>query len=102
MQYAPTKYPDVPDGIAKALSTMLGSAEYKPVIDKCRDKLRSFTALREELKSKASRKTPKYLRIVAPIDAQRQWESEVQGDVGVLRWELMEAYDVVTGAPSVA
>ncbi|KIL64994.1 hypothetical protein M378DRAFT_105538 [Amanita muscaria Koide BX008] len=103
VQYAPIKYPDVPDGITEALKTMLGPAEYKPVVDKCREKLRSFTALNKKFESKASRKTPKYLRIIAPIDAQQQWESESQGDVGVLRWELMKTYDVVmTGAPSVA
>jgi len=102
VQYAPIKYPDVPDGITQALKTMLGPAEYKPVIDKCREKLRSSTALDKKFESIASRKTPKYLRIVAPIDAQ-QWESESEGDVGVLRPELMEMFGVVmTGAPSVA
>ncbi|KAM6495008.1 hypothetical protein JOM56_009631 [Amanita muscaria] len=71
VQYAPIKYPDVPDGITEALKTMLGPAEYKPVVDKCREKLRSFTALNKKFESKASRKTPKYLRIIAPIDAQQ-------------------------------
>ena len=80
----------------EALDTMLGSAEYKlAVIDKCREKLRSFTALNKNFESRVSRKTLKCLRIIAPIDAE-QWESESQGDVGVLRWELMEVYDVVT------
>lgn len=103
MQYAPIMYPDVPDDIMKTLEMMLGPAEYKPVVEKCREKLRTSTALNKKFESKASRKTPKYLRIIAPIDAGQQWESEPQGDVGVLRWELMEKYDVVmTGAPSVA
>jgi len=101
VQDAPIKYPGVPDGITEALKTMLGFAECKPVVDKCREKLRSFAALNKKFETKASRKTPKYLRIIAPIDAQQQWESESQGDVGVLRWELMETFDVVmTGAPS--
>jgi len=103
VEYAPIKYPDVQDGITKALKMMLGAAEYKPVVDKYREKFRSFKALNKKFESKASRKTPKYLRIVAPIDAQQQWESEPEGDVGVLRWDLMGMYDVVlAGAPSVA
>ena len=80
---------------------MLGTAEYKPVVDKCREKLLSVTALNKKFESKVSRKIPKYLHIVAPIDAQREWELESKGDVGVLRWELMELYDVVMTAPSV-
>jgi hypothetical protein len=87
---------------------MLGPAEYKPVVDGYLEKLRSSIALNENSGSQPSRKTPKYLRIIATKDADQQWESECKGDVGVLRWELVETYvdstvDVVmTESPSEA
>jgi hypothetical protein len=87
---------------------MLGPAEYQPIVAGYRQKLRSFTALNEQLASKPSRKTPKYLRIIAAPDANQQWESEPQGDVGALRWGLVEEYlgsiaqFLITGSSSVA
>jgi hypothetical protein len=87
---------------------MLGSGEYKPVVDEYREKLRSSTALNQQFGSQPSRKTPKYLHIIATKEAHQRWESECKGDVGVLRWELVEGClgstaDVVkTGSPSVA
>jgi len=90
------------------LELALGPAEYKPVVDEYREKLRSSTALNQQFVSQPSRKTPKYLRIIATKEAHQRWTSECQGDVGVLRWERVEEYlgstaDVVmTGVPSVA
>ena len=90
-----------------AMQSMLGNAEYKPMIEKYRKKLRSTAALNEQFESQPSRPTPKYLRIIATQNAHRLWESECSGNVGVLRYNLVEAYlgstaDVVTGSPSVA
>ena len=86
---------------------MLGSAEYKPVVDEYRQKLRSSTAFNQRFASQPTRKTPKYLRIIATKEAHQRWKSECKGDVGVLRWELVEGYlgstadAVMTGSPSV-
>ena len=79
--------------------------EYKPVVKEYRKKLRSTTDLNQRFASQPPRKTPKYLRIIATKEAHQRWESECKGDVGVLRWELVEQYvgspaDVVMG-PSV-
>ncbi|KAF8351495.1 hypothetical protein F5887DRAFT_211424 [Amanita rubescens] len=107
VQYAPSKYSGLSDELMDAMQSMLGYAEYKPVIEEYRKKLRSTTALNERFESQPSRKTPKYLRIIATRQAHRRWESECSGDVGVLRYNLVEAYlgstaDVVMGSPSVA
>jgi hypothetical protein len=73
------------------------------MIEEYGKKLRSTTALNEH--SQPSRETPKYLRIIVTGNAHRQWESECSGDVGVLRYNLVEAYlgstaDVVMGSPT--
>jgi len=107
VQYAPSAYPDLANDIVDVLELMLGPAEYNPVVDDYRKKLRSSNALNQQFASQPSRKTPKYLRIIATREAHERWKSECKGDVGVLRWELVEQYlgstaDVVmTGAPSV-
>jgi hypothetical protein len=86
---------------------MLGSVEYKPVVDEYRQKLRSSTALNQQFASQPTRQTPKYLRIIATKEAHQRWKSECKGDVGVLRWELVEGYlgsaagIVMTGSPSI-
>jgi len=106
VQYTPSAYPDLPNDIVDVLS-MLGPAEYNPVVDDFRKKLHSSTALNQRFASQPSQKTPKYLRIIATKEAHEQWKSECKGDVGVLRWELVQQYlgstaDVVmTGTPSV-
>ena len=87
-----------------AMQSMLGGAEYKPMIDEYRKKLRSAG---QQLESQPSRQTPKYLGIIATQNAHRQWESECLGNVAVLRYNLVEAYlgstaGVVMGSPSVA
>jgi len=107
VQYAPSAYPDLPNDIVDILDSMLGPAEYNPVVDDFRKKLCSSTALNQQFASQPSRKTPKYLHIIATREAHEQWNLECKGDVEVLRWELVEQYlsstaDVVmTGAPSV-
>lgn len=107
VQYAPLKYPGLLDDIVDAIDSMLGNADYKPVVDEVRMKLRSTTDVNKQLESRPSRQTPKYLRVIATQEARQQWKSESSGDVGVLRWELVEAYlgstaDAVMGTPSVA
>jgi hypothetical protein len=74
------------------LELMLGSAKYIPLVDEYRKKLCSSTAFNQQFASQPPRKTPKYLRIIATKDAQQRWETECKGDVGVLRWELVEQY----------
>ena len=70
---------------------MLGSAEYKFSVDEYRQKLRSCQNLNA---TQPLRKTPKYLRIIAsPDDAQMErLNAEVNGDIGVLRWEVVKRY----------
>jgi hypothetical protein len=92
VQYAPSAYPGLSNDIMDVLGLMLGSAEYKPIVDEYRMKLRSSTALNQQFASQPLRKTPKYLRIIATKQAHQRWESECKGDVGVLRWELVEQY----------
>jgi len=91
-QYAPLKYPGLADEIMDTIELMLGAAEYKPVVDDYRAKLRSSTAVNEQLASQPSRQTPKYLRLIATPEARQQWKSECSGNVGVLRWEVMQTY----------
>jgi hypothetical protein len=108
VQYAPSAYPGLSNDIVDVLELMLGSAEYKPMVDEYREKLRSSITLNQQFVSQLARKTPKYLHIIATKDAHQRWKSECKGDVGVLRWDLVEGYlgstaDVVmTGSPSVA
>lgn len=71
---------------------MLGPAEHRLVVDGYLEKLRTYMALNEVSGSQPPRKTPTYLHIIATKDADQQWESECKGDVGVLRWELVETY----------
>lgn len=106
--YAPAAYPGLLNDITDVLESILGSAEYKPVFDEYRKKLRSSTVLDQQFASQPPRKTPKYLRIIATQEAHQRWASECKGDVVVLRWGLVEEYlgsmvDVVmTGSLSVA
>lgn len=65
------------------LELMLGSAEYKPVVDEYRKKLRSSTALNQQFASQPPRKTSKYLCIIATKEAHQLWESECESDVKV-------------------
>src|ERR1700737_991858 len=107
-QYAPSAYPGLSKDIMDVLELMLGSAEYKPVVDEYRNKLRSSTALNQQFASQPPRKTSKYLCIIATKEAHQLWESGGESDVEVLRWELVEQYlgstagVVMTGVPSVA
>jgi hypothetical protein len=76
------------------LKSMLGSAEYRPLVDDYRKKLGSSTAFDQRLASEPPRKTPKYLRIIATRDDERgqRLKAEWKGDVGVLRSDAVEQY----------
>ena len=107
MRYAPVEYPGLLDNIMETLESELGSVEYKPIVDEYREKFRSSTVLNERFASQPSQEMPKYLRIIATKGAHERWESVCEGDVGVLRWELVENYlwstadsDVVMSGPS--
>jgi len=94
VEYAPSTYPGLSNEIMDVLESMLGNAEYKPLIDEYRNKLRSSGALDGIFATKPLRKTPKYLRIVAaPDDKQeKRLKAEIKGDVGVLRWKVIEDF----------
>jgi hypothetical protein len=72
-----------------ALIPKVGLAEYKPLIEGICTKLRSTT---KALASQLHRPTPRYLRIIATRDNKRveSFKADEKGDVGVLRWELIE------------
>ena len=92
MEYAPSKYPGLSNEVMDVLESMLGIAEYKPLIEEYRSKLRSSAALDEKFSTKSLRKTPKYLRIVAaPANDlhEKRLKADINGDMGVLRWKVV-------------
>ncbi|KAM6498411.1 hypothetical protein JOM56_006359 [Amanita muscaria] len=95
-QYAPLAYPDLSNDIMDALDWALGPSEFKAAIDLdgYRQKLRSSTVQNQRLAPLPPRKTPKLLRIIATCDddQKHRLKAEWKGDVGVLRWNLVEQY----------
>ena len=89
-----------------ALGPKLGFADYQPVVDDIRKKLRSSTRAAKKFGSQLQRQTARSPRIIATRDDQkREWlKTDGNGDVGFLRWECVEQMfpDVVWDTPCIA
>lgn len=92
MIYAPSKYPNLVDDVLGALVPNIGSAEYKPLVDDIRKKLRSSTNTDNKFVSQSQRSTPRYLRIIATCDDKwiKLFKADSKGEVGVLRWQCVK------------
>jgi hypothetical protein len=75
-----------------ALIPKVGQAEYKPLIEGIRKKLRSNTETNHQFASQLQRATPRFLRIIATRDTRRiqSFKADSKGSVGVLRWNRID------------
>jgi len=76
---------------------LLGSAEYKPVVDSYCKKLCSHTKAQELSASYPTRQTPRFISIIVTPDSEQEQHQagEKLGDsteVAVLRWILVKKY----------
>jgi len=106
VDYAPSKYPELIDDVMAALEPLVGTAEFKPLVEGVRKKLRSSTIADQEFANKPTRLTPRFLRIIATRDENRlALFKAADPNGGVLKWCHVERLfgDVVwDSAPSVA
>ena len=72
---------------------MLGPEVYGPAVEK-HYHLRSYISSGQTSPSQPSRQTPRYLRIIATPDNEKNQRliAEQEGDVGILRWDCVEQY----------
>ncbi len=82
MVYTPSKHPNLVNDVVAALIPKVGLAEYKPLIEGIRQKLRSATTTDHQFASQLQRSTPRYLRIIATRDTKRaeSFKADSKGD----------------------
>ena len=88
------KYPGLAEDVKDLLTVMLGEGAFEPVVNVYREKHRSSIHAKKESSSQQKRQTPRYLRVIATPDDQQQkcLEAEAQGDVAVLKWDIVVRY----------
>ncbi|KAF8519086.1 hypothetical protein BU17DRAFT_90258 [Hysterangium stoloniferum] len=93
-RYAPVSYPNLIDDLTGSLEMVLGPAVYTPIANSYRRKLRSSIRAQQQSASHSVRQTPRFLRIIATPDdeQQKRLKGEWNGDVAVLRWDVVERY----------
>jgi len=74
-----------------ALKTLFEPEVYRPVADTYCNKLRSHIGA-QQFASHTTRQTPRFLPIVATPDVKHDLERGWEGDIAILRWDVMNEY----------
>jgi hypothetical protein len=90
-ELSPSKYPELLEDVMTALHSVLGPAEYKPLAEGARKKLRSSTIADQNFAIKPTRLTPSFLRVIATHDEKRiALFKAADPNGGVLKWGHVE------------